>query len=808
MNSRREREQKALPRTSKISRGILASLFITTLGAQGQTPEPAPEPSVTADPELADPGFAELPNPAFPSPHVYAIPVDRGLKIERADWAPYFAAGKLRDAKTAFDAGDFRKARALLEGQGDAPPVMFLKATAAERLNDDATASKEFEALAARYPAMRDRCLVSAGMAYEGVKDFASALRVFSAVGASSKQFNDAAMGVARAYRGLRDFTNAAKAVSTLADRPAPPWGRDVGAEGLWTLADVWQAKRDAKAERAVLLRLWSGHPLYQAARVEVRLGSLNDVTTDVKVARAESLIEAHRNAPGLAIVEPLAATLKLPDPLACKAHFVLGKGYRKLRQHAKAISVLEPVTQKCTDPDLRARALYTLAFSRSVVMPAMAAATYEELTRTHPTHSFADDGLFFAADARFKEGDVEKALGQLAELTTRYPNGDFVGEALFKQFWVHRAGKNSAAALAVLDDIERRFAVADESYEVDRARYWRSRMLEDAGEKTQAAEVLRRVALDHPSTYYGLIAREKLLKLDDAQGKSVQAALTKPVAERDPFPFFIGPLGKDPRYLTAVELHRLGFDPLVQVEVLSIDRTALPIESLRTLVYLLDASGEERAAHGMARLWLKRDLSGPITPENKALWKIAYPPAFRDIVAKHSLGADKLDPDLLQAVMREESALDPKALSWAGALGLTQLMPRTAWDVAARLKLKRPSNADLLEPELNIQLGARYLADLMKRAKDVRQYALAGYNAGEGAVVRWKRANLTDDVDEWVELIPLTETRGYVKRVLRTYNTYKLLYGEGAAAQITKPSDVFFSSAHDETLEAGASSH
>ncbi|MBX7115152.1 MAG: transglycosylase SLT domain-containing protein [Myxococcaceae bacterium] len=804
MNSRRERAQKAPGSRSTISRGILASLFITTLVAQGQTPQTAPVPS---DPESADPGFAELPNPAFPSPHVYAIPVERGLKIERADWAPYFATGKLRDAKAAFDAGDFRKARALLEGQGDAPAVMFLKASAAERLNDDAAASKEFEAVAGRYPAMRDRCLVSAGMAYEGVKDFASALRVFSAVGPTSKQFNDATMGMARAYRGLRDFTNAAKAVAALADRPAPPWGRDIGAEGLWTLADVWQAKRDAKAERAVLLRLWAGHPLYQSARVEARLGALNDVTPDVKVARAESLIEAHRNAQGVALVEPLTAVLKLPDALACKASFVLGKGYRKLRQHAKAMSVLEPVTKKCTDPDLRARALYTLAFSRSVVLPATAAETYEELARAHPTHSFADDGLFFAADARFKEGNVEKALEQLAELTTRYPSGDFVGEALFKQFWIHRASQNSAAALAVLDDIERRFAVADESYEVDRARYWRSRLLEDAGNTAQAAQVLRQVALEHPTTYYGLIARERLLKLDEAQGKLVQEALSKPVPERDPFPFFTGPVGKDPRYLTAVELHRLGFDPVVQVEVLSIDRTALPVESLRTLVYLLDASGEERAAHGMARLWLKRDLSGPVTPENKALWKIAYPPAFRDIVAKHSLGADKLDPDLLQAVMREESALDPKALSWAGALGLTQLMPRTAWDIAARLKLKRPSTADLLEPELNIQLGARYLADLMKRAKEVRQYALAGYNAGEGAVARWKRQNVTGDVDEWVELIPLTETRGYVKRVLRTYNTYKLLYREGAAAQITKPSAVFFASTRDEVAGAEASS-
>lgn len=766
-------------------------LALAALTAVAQVPAEASGPSTlppasTADTESenVDPGFAELPNPAFPSPHLYAVPVDRGVRVERAHWAPYFASGRLLEAKNAFDAKDYRKARALLEGQGDAPWVLFLKATAAERLNDDANAAKEFAAVAERYPPMRDRCWVSAGRAYEGIKDFASALRAFSSVAASSRQYNDALLGMARAHRGLRDFASSAKAVEKLAERPAPAWGRDTGAEALWILADTWLAKKDAKAERQALLRLWSGHPLYQAARVEARLGSLADVSADLKVTRAESLIEAHRNVQGIAIVEPLTATLKLPHPLACRAHFALGKGLRKQRAHLKTIAVLSSVVKACNDPDLRARALYTLAFSQSVVMPERAAATYEELARAHPTHSFADDALFFAADSRFKEGKSELALELLADLTTKYPNGDFAAEALFKQFWIRRARQETAQGVAVLEDIERRYAAADESYETDRARYWRSRMVEEAGDKAAAADILRNLSLDRPATYYGLIARERLLKLDEAQGRAVVAALSRPVPEKDPFPMYAGPLGDDPRYQTAVELHRLGLDELVQVELLSLDRSRLPLESLRVVVHLLAESGEERAAHGTARLWLKRDLSGPVTPETKALWKIAYPPAFRDVVAKHSLEADRLDPDLLQAVMREESALDPKALSWAGALGLTQLMPATAREVAAKLKVRRPSTADLLEPDLNIRLGARYLSDLMKRAKEVRQYALAGYNAGESAVARWKKQHATDDLDEWVELIPLTETRGYVKRVMRTYNTYKLLYAEDSVAR------------------------
>jgi soluble lytic murein transglycosylase len=137
---------------------------------------------------------------------------------------------------------------------------------------------------------------------------------------------------------------------------------------------------------------------------------------------------------------------------------------------------------------------------------------------------------------------------------------------------------------------------------------------------------------------------------------------------------------------------------------------------------------------------------------------------------------------------MREESALDPRALSWAGALGLCQLMPATAREVAGKLKLKSPYTADLLEPELNIRLGARYLSDLVIRAKGIKQYALAGYNAGEGSVARWKNENPKAALDEWVENIPVQETRAYVKRVLRSYNTYKLLYAPSETPRTVSP--------------------
>lgn len=736
----------------------------------------------------SDPGFVRFENPAFPGSRVESVPVDRGPKFERADLAPYFVDGKLAEAKAAFDAGSYSKAITLLDGVQDTPPIRFLRALAAHRSGDWKFSAKEFELLAEAYPPLRERCLIHAGWGYEQLREWDNAIRMFSLVRAGSRLTPDARIGLARAYR----WTSAKKAQDVLAEyleRPAPAWGRDVGAEALLAAADLFAARKDDKAERAALEKLWSRHPMsQQAIKAEPRLGDLTTLTADTLVTRAETLIDAHRNAQGVAIVEPMVPTMPaIPDALTCRAQFALGKGYRKLRQHQKAVTTLAPL-KKCKDRELKARALFTLGFSQTISAPTLAASTYESLAAGFPDHPTADDSLFFAADNHLRRGERDQAIERLIDIVDRYPKGDFAADALFRLFWVARGEGRTDEALEFLSEIEGRWAHADDSYELERARYWRGRTYERLEKKPDALALYELNAREHPATYYGLISRERVLELDPERGARLMESLAVAPTAQDPFPLYAGPLSNDPQFASAVELLRLGFGELVPMEVLAIDRTELPSESLRLMVLILSLAGEQRSAHGLARLWLRKDLSGPITPETRAIWEIAYPNVFRDLVVTHSRSADELDPDLLQALMREESALDPRALSWAGALGLCQLMPATAAGVAMQLKLKQPKQAQLLEPELNIQLGSRYLADLLIRLNGVKPFALASYNAGESAVARWRRENGDEDLAAWVELVPLQETRGYVKRVLRSYNTYKLLYAPGELAKTVTP--------------------
>jgi soluble lytic murein transglycosylase len=766
--------------------GWLFSLLVLGLGSSARAERGTDDDPFGAEliAEQSAAPVALVANPAFPGEAVEAPEVvDAGapaeVLMERADLSPYFLEGKLREARQSFAQGSYTRAREKLDAAKDSNPVRFLRALAAFRVRDFAFSGPEFEALAQRYDALADRCLVHAGQAYEGLDDFEGAARVFAQVNPRSRMHVDGQLGLARALRRLGKTSEAIELLAKLGERPAPPWGRDVGAEALLALADLHQARGDAKAEQRTLAALWSKHPLSaQALKHEARLADVEKLPADVKITRAEQLVDAHRNAQGLALVEPMLEGLALPDPAACRAHFVAGKAQRKLRQHVKAAALLAPVVKRCRDDDeLRAKALYTLGFSQTITAPELAIETYETLARDYPEHPLADDALFFASEARQRTGDLEGAADRLAELADRFPLSDMGADGLFRLFWLRKAGGDRDAAMLVLDEIEERFGPLDDSHELERARYWRARLLEEAGDRSQAFQVLAANAAAHPATFYGLLSRERAEALAPSKAKVVQRSVAAASRVDDVFPLPVTAMASDPQFRSAVELLRLGFGELVPMEILGIDRAALPPESHRLLVVMLAMAGEERPAHGMARLWLRKDLSGPITRKTRLVWEIAYPKAFREQIETSSAEADELDPDLLQALMREESALDPKALSWAGALGLCQLMPATAAQVAAQLKLPRPSTAALLEPDLNIRLGARYLADLMIRFEGVKPFAVASYNAGPNAVARWRRDLPTDDLPAWIEQIPIQETRNYVKRVLRSYNTYKLLY-------------------------------
>jgi len=126
-----------------------------------------------------------------------------------------------------------------------------------------------------------------------------------------------------------------------------------------------------------------------------------------------------------------------------------------------------------------------------------------------------------------------------------------------------------------------------------------------------------------------------------------------------------------------------------------------------------------------------------------------------------------------LLAVARQESLFDPRARSPANARGLMQLIHPTAERVARRVGITEPSTSDLYDPALNIELAGHHLADLMGRYGQRRPLVAAAYNAGEHRVDRWIKKESGQWMDVWIESIPYSETRNYVKNVMAFAQVY-----------------------------------
>ncbi len=736
--------------------------------AAAQTPLPAAEVAPRA--ALVGGDVVELDNPAFPPARLASTPALTPL----AELLPTLAQGPVLGAAAALDSGQPALALTLLSGLPEDAAVRYLRTLALLRLSPSVTLVATMEKLATELPAVVDRCALAAGLADEELGDLSGARRLFSGVPPDSRVFTDARFGLARVLRRTGDLKGAAAALAPLAAAPAPPAGRDVAAEALFLRAELARTEQESAGERAELLLLWTRHPRSPLSpEAERRLGH---VPPSVQVERAEVLVDLQRNADALRLLDLVRLTP--PDGLGCRAALARGRALRKERRHADVERVLTPVVAKCADGDVRVRALYVLATSQAIVHPDAAVATYELLAREYPQHPYADDALYLAAELRAVSGDVSGALLDLEAVFTRYPQGDYAGEALFKTFWLHHRLDDDEVGLTALDKVEERFARAADPYDVERARYWRARVLDTQGKRAGAVVLWTALAADHPATYYGLLARTRLAEREPTAASELAQRSVLPPAGGEPTLVNPGSLRTDAHYRAGAQLLALGFSESAAQELLAVPRTHQPRDVTRILVQGISRAGDVRSAQALARTELAWALNGQVTPQLRDIWEAAYPKAYRELVERYCK-SPRVDPDLLQALMREESALDPRALSWAGALGLTQLMLPTAQAMAKDLRLSKPSPEGLLDPALNIQLGAAYLGRLLARFGNNPVYALAGYNAGPTNVDRWRSSRSGLELDAFVEEIPLAETRAYVKRVLRSYNAYRLLNGQ-----------------------------
>jgi soluble lytic murein transglycosylase len=162
----------------------------------------------------------------------------------------------------------------------------------------------------------------------------------------------------------------------------------------------------------------------------------------------------------------------------------------------------------------------------------------------------------------------------------------------------------------------------------------------------------------------------------------------------------------------------------------------------------------------------------------NQRIVRVTYPFPYRELVRREAAEWG-IDPFMMAAIIRQESAFKADIVSHAGAIGLMQVMPPTGAQLARAHGPRGFTQDALTQPEVNLHLGAAFFVDMSRRYDHDLPLVLSAYNAGPTRATRWRRFPEAADPLRFTERIPFDETRGYVKSVQRNLGLYRALYAQ-----------------------------
>lgn len=673
-------------------------------------------------------------------------------------------------AKAELHARRYDRARGLLVGQpwlqdygqGEALAVL---AEAEAHLGLGVVAAAHYAAARAEARGARAALLaVREALAWEagGAQDSAAAAYAAARGGGSLGAID----GWLR-LRQARVTRDTATAFRLLADLPAPA-SREVGpakAQALLAagdsaaaleafaqtgrsldLARLALARGDSSRARDALYGLMARAPETDdaAAAVGVALAGLWPRTPPERVALARAM-KGHGGAADARIEveralrqgDSSAATLLLAGDLLSTA----GRWRDAERAYRAATG----------DATLGALAIYRRARVLVRLGDAGAVEALSGFAQAFPSDTAAPTALYLVGDMMADRGDWTGAARWFGELLARYPGDLRASVARFRlAAEALRTGlRDSAAALFEAE-------IAAAGPQRTNARFWLGKLALQAGDTARARATWLTLVREDSIGYYGLRARREV----DLPPLRISAApLPAPSAS------VATSLGRIDTLLLA------GLDTAAQAEVRAVLARA-PQQDADALLAWSDGLAARGFGPAAVRLGWQAAIK---SPNDARVLRVIFPwPNRRAVEAEaNEFG---VDPLLLVAIVRQESVFDAQALSPAGARGLAQLLPGTAALTARGLDVTFYPEW-ITVPDLNLHLGAAHLQELLERFGGRVDAAVAAYNAGTTPVRRWLERPGADDPDQFVELIPYQETRGYVRSVLRNRDLYRALY-------------------------------
>lgn len=594
----------------------------------------------------------------------------------------------------------------------------------------------------------------------------------------------------AEVLRGLGRTREAYEAYEGLAGRsdPAPGTG-----EALLALAQ--RAGRGSDAAYVHLRRIWSAYPKSEASRKgwpSLKAYGRNP-TWQERSTRAYALMRMGEWDAVIRETSDLAPPKGDGSDYACKLLFAKGRSNYKKNRLSASIAAFADIGARCTDAsdDWGARGLYlqgTAQFRRG--QHNSAAKTFARIPELYPTSTYADDGWLHSGIALQEAGDLEGARARWTRALNELPEGDTTPESTWRLAWTLYLDGQPEEAVTIAERLGQLPLESDRRH-VEAGRYWSARwtLYPDVDKPTVASELetardeavagWRDLCLDLPHSYYSVLAYSRLVEV----APEVAAELRQRPKDHDPgdlsVPWVVRlTLMEDPDVRAGIDLARMGLIREARAAWSHADTGAEWPDEVAFLTELRIQAGDWLLAHDQMRRWMLHNPPGTLGAREAQIIRVAYPDRYWTEVAA-AAGPYRYEARLLHGLVREESNFNKDIRSFAGAVGLSQLMPATAKQTAGWLKMP---TGNLRDPENNLKIGAKYLDVVHNQLGDSPFLSLAGYNAGPHRVETWVGEWGNVPTDEYVERIPFRETRGYVRRVTTTWQTYRYQFDDGPA--------------------------
>jgi len=338
-------------------------------------------------------------------------------------------------------------------------------------------------------------------------------------------------------------------------------------------------------------------------------------------------------------------------------------------------------------------------------------------------------------------------------------------GENLWTLGWTYYIAGNFDEALRVFDRYLHDYPDGD--YRTN-SLFWSGRILASRGLMSERDTRFRELVAEYPYSYYAYRAKE-----------IAGAGLAASPAVPHPFPDIEALIAQagEPRVAIASDLASIDLmrDATREMKLASSAHPDnLGLSFLLADLYL--RAGEPFKANGVLQRRFRDFVrhGGDNIPHR--FWEILFPLHYWDTLQREA-ARQNVDPYTLASIIRQESGFEPATVSNAGAVGLMQIMPAEAQQIAQRAGIEGVTREALFDPEVNIAVGAAEYAQKLAAMQNRPVLAIAAYNAGETAVNNWLATTRADDIDYFVESIPYAETRLYVKTVTRNRNEYRRVY-------------------------------